>query len=380
MAIYLDFAAATPLDAQVEQAMRPYLKNAFFNPSADYLAARKVKKDISAARARVAAILGAKPSEIIFTAGGSEANNLAIKGVMDLYPKSNVVVSAIEHESVLAPARNYESREVSVSHDGLIDLEHLSRQIDDRTVLVSIMYANNEVGTIQPLRQVARLIEQIRNERLKAGNNALPLLLHSDACQAANFLDLHVSRLKVDLMSLNGGKIYGPKQSGVLYARSGLKLKPLIEGGGQEANLRSGTENVAGIIGFATALSIAQENRQIESLREAQIRDYFAAALSELFGAKIKINGSTKSRLPNNLHVTFQGKDNETLLIGLDQAGIMAASGSACSAAKNVVASHVLLAMGLSEAEARSSLRFSLGRTSTRAQIERTVRVLAALR
>src|SRR5512146_41120 len=260
--VYLDHAAATPVDDMVLTAMRPYWQAKLFNPSAPYSNALEVKKDLNEARSKVAYWLGARSSEIIFTAGGTEANNLAVHGVMRQFPEGNVAVSALEHESVLEPARNYDCREVKIQPDGRLDLADLRRKIDDKTVLVSVMYANNEIGTIQPVREVAKLINDLRRQR---GPKGLPLYLHTDACQAANYLDLHVSRLGVDLMSLNGGKIYGPKQSGALYAKAGVQLKPLIEGGGQERGLRSGTENVAGSVGFSAALDLAQTTRHEET-------------------------------------------------------------------------------------------------------------------
>lgn len=375
-AIYLDYAAATPLDERVLAAMQPYFSDKFYNPSATYLAAKDVANDLKAARATVAAVLGARPSEVIFTAGGTEANNLAIHGIMRQYPEANVLCSAIEHESVIAPAERYDHRLAAVDARGIIDLEKLAILIDDRTVLMSIMYANNEIGTVQPIRELAQLIEQVRKQRRQAGNT-LPLLLHTDAAQAANYLDLHVARLGVDLMTLNGGKIYGPKQSGVLYVKAGLRLQPLIDGGGQEQGLRSGTESVANAVGFAAALELTQAMRhdevsRLQSLQKQLIHDVLAAVPTA------QLNGSKSRRLPNNVHLTFPGHDNERLLMQLDEAGIMAAAGSACSAS-NEEPSHVLKALGLSEADAQSSLRFTLGRQTTEQHIKTLAGTLAQL-
>ena len=374
--IYLDFAAATPVDETVLQSMQPFLTQQFYNPSADYQAARNIKRTLNEARASVASYLGAKPGELFFCAGGTEANNLAIKGVMDLYPEAKVLTSSIEHESVLAPAKRYRRTLINVDPKGRIDLEHLTASIDDSVALVSVMYANNEVGTIQPLKQIGAIIAKVRAER-KEAKNKLPLLFHTDACQAANYLDLHVSRLGVDLMTLNGGKIYGPKQSAVLFVKRGTFLQPLIDGGGQELGIRSGTENVAADIGFAHALKLAQSQRDEQNAETAKLRDYFIEQLQKEIKTAV-INGSLNQRLANNIHVSFTGADNEVLLMALDQAGIMAAAGSACSAA-HAESSHVLLAMGLSDTQARSSLRFSLGRTSQKADIERTISVLKTL-
>ncbi|MDB5185248.1 MAG: Aminotransferase [Candidatus Saccharibacteria bacterium] len=374
--IYLDYAAATPLDERVLAAMQPYLTGVFYNPSATYVAAQKVKAELLAARTLVAHWLGARPSEVVFTAGGTEANNLAIHGVMRQHPGTNLVVSAIEHSAVLAPAAAYDCRQALVDTKGITDLEHLRSQIDDQTVLVSIMYANNEIGTVQPLRQIGQLIADIRADRKKAGN-ALPLYFHTDACQAANYLDIHTARLGVDLLSLNGSKIYGPKQTGVLYVKRGLSLTPLVDGGGQERGLRSGTENVAGAVGFATALDLAQQQRHDESKRLQLLQKTFIDLIHQQLPAAV-LNGSLTHRLPNNVHLTLPGQDNERLLIALDEQGIMAAAGSACSASSEE-ASKVLAAIGLSEAEARASLRFTMGRGTTGAELEHTVQVLARL-
>jgi cysteine desulfurase len=382
--IYLDYAAATPLDERALTAMGPYFAENFYNPSATYLAATRVAKDLLTAHGTVAHWLGARPSEIIFTAGGTEANNLAIQGVMRHYPDVNVVVSAVEHESVLLSAALFERRIAPVDRDGAVDLARLAELIDDKTVLVSIMYANNEVGTIQPVREIGKIIKQKRADRVKKRtdrtsqfanpHSQIPLYLHTDAAQAANYLDLHAARLGADLLTLNGGKIYGPKQSGVLFARSGIELQPLILGGGQERGLRSGTENVAAAIGLATALEIAQTVRHEESARLQDLQEYFIGELGA-HAPGATINGSRKKRLANNVHVTFPGLDNERLLMRLDEAGIMAAAGSACSAS-NDAPSHVLCAMGRSDDEARSSIRFTMGRATVRADIDRTIAAL----
>ena len=356
--------------------MQPYLRNQFYNPSATYQAARAVYKAVEAARASVANWFGSRPSEVIFTAGGTEANNLAIHGVMRQYPTANVVVSAIEHSAVLEPARQYDCREASVAVDGRLDLAELGSKIDDQTVLVSIMYANNEIGTVQPIHEVAGLLATIKKQRRTDGNK-LPLYLHSDACQAGNYLDIHTSRLGVDLMTINGGKLYGPKQSGALYVKGSLVLLPLIYGGGQERGLRSGTENVAGAIGLAVALDLAQQERHAETKRLQALQQVFYKLLETQLPS-ITINGSRKHRLPNNLHLTVPGFDNERLLIQLDEAGVMAAAGSACSASDEE-ASHVLRALGLSTDVAQSSLRFSMGRATELNMIERTVQLLAKL-
>jgi cysteine desulfurase len=374
--IYFDYAAATPLDPQVLETMLPYLKDNFYNPSANYTPALEIRQALAAARAKVAHWMGAKSSEIIFTAGGTESNNLAIHGIMRQYTDGNMVTMATEHDSVLVPARRHECREVAVKPDGVIDLADLRNKIDSKTVLASISYANNEIGTVQPMREVSRLIEEIRSQRQTEGNNR-PIYLHSDACQAGNYLDLHVARLGIDLMTLDGSKVYGPKQSGCLYVKAGVKLQPLIDGGHQENGLRGGTENVAGSIGFGAALEQAQQMRPEEVNRLAKLRDDFMEQLEEAIPSAT-INGSRKYRLPNNVHLTIPGQDNERLLMQLDQLGILAGAGSACNASDEDP-SHVLRAIGLTDADARASLRFTLGRQTTAADIEYAVKTLAGL-
>lgn len=374
--IYLDYAAATPVDDSVLSVMKPYFSTNFYNPSATYLSAQAVRNDIREARESVARAIGARYSEIVFTAGGTEANNLCITGIMQKYPNTNVVVSATEHDSILDTAKRYNHTIVPVLTDGRINVDLLRASISAHTVLVSIMYANNEIGTVQPLRHISHMIEEIREERRKAGND-LPLYFHTDACQAANYLHLHVHKLGVDMMTLNGGKMYGPKQSGMLYVKTGVEIAPLIYGGGQEWKLRSGTENVPAIIGFSHAFKQAVE-LQAESAKNAeQLQQHFIAKVLASI-PKAQINGTLKYRLPNNVHVTFEGHDNERLMMELDEAGIMCAVGSACSAS-NDEPSHVLKAIGLSDEHAQSSLRFTFGKHTTKQDINRTVSVLTKL-
>jgi cysteine desulfurase len=376
MVIYLDHAAATPLSPAVLKVMQPYLTDRYFNASATYLAARDVAKDLAVARASVAKVLGVRPAEIIFTAGGTEANNLAIQGVMEAHPDGNVVVSAIEHESVLEPAHKYQCQEAKVNPEGIVDVDDLSRRINHSTVLVSVMYANNEIGSIQPLAAISRLIRETLVRRKQIGNN-LPLYLHTDACQAGNYLHLLVDKLGVDMMTLNAGKLYGPKQTGALYVKAGIQLSPQILGGGQEYGMRSGTENVANIIGFASALAEAQNLRSSEAKRLSGLRDSFITFLNKKI-PQVGITANPKHILPNNIHLTIPGHDNERLMMALDEQGIMCAVGSACSASSDDP-SHVLKAIGLSDEEARASLRFTMGRSTTKQDVSQTVDALAKL-
>ncbi len=375
--IYLDYAAATPMHPLVTKAMERYLSDRFHNPSAQYLAGKQVAADLSKAREEVAHWLGARPSEVVFTAGGSEANNLAISGVMQQFAGANIVVSAIEHEAVLAPASQYKVHLAKVQQDGVIDLAALEACIDDKTVLVSVMYANNEIGTIQPLKEISSIVAEVRKARSRSGNK-LPIYLHTDACQAAAWLDLHVHKLGVDLMTINAGKIYGPKQCGALFVKTGTKLKPQILGGGQEQGRRSGTENVAGIVGFAKALDLVQSDRHKESARVKALQADFIALLTTATIANVKVNGSLRQRLPNNIHITIPDQDNERLMMQLDEFGIQCAVGSACSASSDLP-SHVLKAIGLSDAEAQASLRFSMGVATSQKDVETTVKTLASI-
>lgn len=381
MQVYLDYAAATPLDRDVQNAMKPFFDREFYNPSALYSKSTAVKQKLDTARQQIASVVGVRPSEVIFAAGGTEANNLAIQGVATQFPGKHIVYSALEHESVRKPIEwlvqnGWTATEVRPEKDGRMDAKKITKAVTEDTVLVSVMYVNNEIGTIQPIREIASNLQFISEKRVQA-KNTLPLYFHTDACQAANYLDIHTHRLGVDLMTLNGGKIYGPKQSGVLIKHANVQLQPLLWGGEQEQNYRSGTENVAGCIGFSTALAVAQDKRKQEAKRLTELQNWFFKEVASKTG-KITMNGSQKHRLPNNLHISVSGQDNERLLYALDAKGIMCATGSACSASKTE-ASHVLLAIGQSEAEARQSLRLTMGRGTTKAKLQYVVNSLLEL-
>ncbi len=373
--VYLDYAAATPVSEEVLKAMQPYFNDIFYNPSATYLAARQAKAALESARAKIAQLLGSKPTEIIFTAGATEANNLALAGVKKRFPDSQLLISAIEHESVLAPAKKLGGRLISVDTKGVVRIDQMKKLISPNTSLISVILVNNEIGTLQPIRGIALLVKQIREERLSKGNK-LPLYLHTDAAQAANWLDLQVSRLGVDLMTINSGKIYGPKQSGILYVKAGVQLEPLIIGGGQEMGIRAGTENVAGAIGLATALELAQQRKSAEVKRISELKTQFIEGIERI--ANAQINGSLKMSAPHIISVTFGGADNERLMMELDERGIQAAVGSACSASSDEL-SHVLKAIGLSDEQARSTLRFSFGRLTSQEDITKTLQTLKEL-
>ena len=366
---YFDYAAATPMLPEAIAVMEPFYSDAFYNPSALYLGARANRQELDTFRHMVASELGARPTEIIFTAGGTEANNLALVGVLQAFPGGHLVTTAIEHDSVLMPAARYPHTVVGVNAKGQVAVLDIVAAITDKTVLVSVMYANNEVGAIQPIKEIAQAIDAIKKRRKQEGNNT-PLYFHTDACQASNYLDMQVSKLGVDMMTINGGKVYGPKQSGALYVKAGMQLEPLILGGGQEWGMRSGTENLAAIAGFATAWQKVRHNYHAEAKKTAELRDVVVATLEKALPGCIANGPRGNHRLANNIHVTFNGVDNERLLMELDEQGYQIATGSACSASSDEP-SHVLKAMGISDKAAQNSVRITLGRYSTNESVNK---------
>lgn len=368
MMIYLDNAAATPVDSRVLAAMMPYFSDEFYNPSAAYLSARKVRADVEEARHTLAKLIGAKSAEIIVTAGATESINLALGGV-----DGRIVTVAVEHASVLETARQRDGRVLAVDDKGRISLDELRGSLTDDVTLVSVGYVNSETGVVQNMRAIAEVIQTVRDERQVRGV-ITPLYLHTDASQAAGLLDLNVSRLGVDLMTLNAGKCYGPKQVGLLYVRAGIHLKPLILGGGQEMGLRSGTENVTGIIGFAKALELAEKLRGSEVKRLSELRSKLKQYLINNL-PDVHINENTKANSPAILNISVPGVDGERVVFGLDERGVQVATGSACAANKGV-RSHVLTAMGLDEVAVDGSLRISMGRFTTEQDINQAGQII----
>lgn len=368
MMIYLDNAAATPVDSRVLAAMMPYFSDEFYNPSAAYLSARKVRADVEEARHTLAKLIGAKSAEIIVTAGATESINLALGGV-----DGRIVTVAVEHASVLETARQRDGCVLTVDDKGRISLDELRGSLTDDVTLVSVGYVNSETGVAQNMRAIAEVIQTVRDERQVRGVTT-PLYLHTDASQAAGLLDLNVSRLGVDLMTLNAGKCYGPKQVGLLYVRAGIHLKPLILGGGQEMGLRSGTENVTGIIGFAKALELAEKLRGSEVKRLSELRSKLKQYLVNNL-PDVRINENTKANSPAILNISVPGVDGERVVFGLDERGVQVATGSACAANKGV-RSHVLTAMGLDEAAVDGSLRISMGRFTTEQDINQAGQII----
>ena len=365
--VYLDYAAATPVDPEVAAAMMPYLTERFWNPSAPYARAREVRDDVERARGAIARLIGARPDNLVFTAGATEANNLAFAAV-----EGHVVVDAIEHESVLACAATHARKTVRVGADGLVDPAVVARAIRPDTELVSVELANGEIGCVQPVREIARVVAAERARRLEAGEG-VPLYLHTDASQAVGALAVNVGSLGVDLLTLSAAKIYGPKQVGLLWASDDVCLRPLVYGGGQEGGVRSGTENVAGILGFARAMELAGERRGEESRRLAALRERLRSGICECVPwAVVSGPRSAKRRLPGLLHVAFAGIEARRLVIALERAGVSAGTGSACAASRMRV-SHVLEAIGMPRPLAEGSLRLTLGRPTTEEDVDYVV-------
>ncbi len=366
--IYLDHAAATPVDARVLKTMEPYFTEDFFNPSAAYLPAKKVATDYEAAKATIAHAIGAKSSDLVMTAGATEANNLTFTSVLNGRSSRSVLYLVTEHDSVRRVAERYGGEAIKVLPNGLVDLADLKRKITDETELISIALVNNELGTIQPLSEISQIIREVKLDRMKRGIRT-QLLLHSDASQALSLLDINVARLGVDLMTLNAAKVYGPKGVGALYVSHDAKLSPLTFGGGQENGLRSGTENVPGVIGFAKAVELAKKHLNGNRKKYASWRKIL---ISGLEGCEL-IN--KKHSLDSFVVVCYDGLDAERLVFLLEEQGVYVATGAACAASKGV-RSHVLAAIGLSESQIAGSLRLTLGETNDGEQIHEVVQII----
>ena len=370
--IYLDHAATTPLRPEVRAAMEPFLSaDGFGNPSSLHADGQRAQRALDAARDMLAQALGGQFSEITFTSGGTEADNAALIGVLLARgPGSHLVTTQIEHEAVGETARFLEKLGfgvtiVPVDEFGGVSPQAVADALTDRTVLVSVMHANNEVGTVQPLREIAEIA------------HARGAYLHTDAVQTFGQLPVNVHALGADLVTVSAHKIYGPKGAGALYVRSGISIEPLLHGGGQERERRAGTENVPAIVGFGEAVRLMLPEREPEAARLTSLRGVSLDALRRRIPS-IVLNGHPTERLPNNLNVSFPGLDAETLLLALDRAGVSASSGSACTSG-SIEPSHVLSAMGLPDDRVRSAVRLTLGRGTTREQVDRAVDILAGI-
>lgn len=374
--VYLDHAATTPTRAEVVARMQPYFSEFFGNPSSIYGLGRKSQDAIDTAHETAARALNCRPTEIVFTGGGSEADNLAIKGIAYAQRRrgNHIITSAIEHHAVLHTCQRLEQEGYTVTYlpvdeHGMVSPADVEAAITDQTALVTIMYANNEVGTIQQIAEIGRICHAHR------------VPFHTDAVQAGGLLDLDVTQLQVDLLTLSAHKFYGPKGVGILYIRQGTRLQPQVLGGSQERNRRAGTENVPGIVGAAAALELARGEREAETARLLFLRDRLIAGMLAL--PDVRLTGHPTQRMPNSASFTLAGVEGESLLLNLDLVDIAASSGSACTSG-DIEPSHVLTAMGISAAQARGALRLTLGRTNTEEDIvymlERIGEILPRLR
>ena len=370
--IYLDHAATTPTHPEVVKAVLPFFTDAFGNPSSIYSYGQEARGAVEEARTKVAELIGARSEEIIFTSGGTEADNFALKGVAFANePRGNhIITTSIEHHAVLEVCKFLERRGFRITYlpvdkYGLVDLDDVRKAITDKTILISVMHANNEVGTVEPVEEIGRIARE-------AG-----VYFHSDAVQTVGHIPVNVDKLKVDLLAISAHKLYGPKGVGALYVRKGTKLVSLMHGGEQEKRRRAGTENVPAIVGLGKAVELAGQEIGQEAERLACLRDKLIKGLGEKID-HIRLNGHPTRRLPNNVNVSVDFVEGESMLLNLDLEGICASTGSACSSA-SLEPSHVLLALGLPPEQAHGSLRFTLGRENTEADIERVLKVLPGI-
>ncbi len=358
--IYLDNAATTKTRKEVVEEMKPYFSEIYGNPSSSNNIGKKAKEAVENARERIAKILDCHAPEIIFTSSGTESNNLAIQGVAKSFKKGHIITTKVEHHSVLHACeylekQGFEVTYLAVDQYGMASAEQVKKAIKENTILVTIIYANNEIGTINPIKEISKICKEKK------------VLFHTDACQAGCSLEINAKELGVDFMTLNGSKIYGPKGTGILYVKQGTKIQPIIYGGEQEFGLRSGTENVPGIIGFAKALELCQKEKDSETKRLTKLRDKLIKELLEM--KNTILNGHPEQRLPNNVNISFKGIEAQALLLYLDDEGIYASTGSACTST-NLEASHVIKAIGRLNSLALGTLRFSLGRENTEEEID----------
>lgn len=370
--VYADNAATTPVTEPVLRAMMPYLTESYGNPSSLYSKGREAKRALELAREDIAECIAAQPGEIYFTAGGSESDNWAIKGIAHesaAQGKRHLITTRFEHHAVLHTAEALEREGFSVTYldvheNGLVTAEEVAAAIRPDTSLVSVMYANNEIGTIQPIAQIGAICRE------------RGVLFHTDAVQAAGILPINVAEQHIDLLSLSGHKLHAPKGIGALYVRRGIPIQNLIDGGSQERGRRAGTENLASIIGLATALRIACSGMEVRAERLRVLRDRLIDEMLKIPGSSL--NGDREHRLPGNVNLCFEGVDGEAMLLLLDRRGICASSGSACTSG-SLDASHVLLALGISPKLAKGSLRLTLGEQNTEEDVDYILRILPAV-
>lgn len=361
--IYLDHAAATPVSEKAKKAMGPYLSELFFNPSASYLSATNVRHDYEAAKDRIGHVIGAKGADIIITAGATESINLAFNA---LKPDAKVLISAIEHASVFETAKKFNCEEIAVDKFGKVLIDDLKRKLTKDTEMVSVSLVSNELGTIEPIAEIAEIVKNERLRRKLAGETT-PIYLHCDASQGLGLIEVKVGRLGIDLLTINSAKIYGPKGIGALYVGHNVKMQPLIVGGGQEMGLRSGTENVVGVMGFATAIEEAEKHLNGERKRLATLRKIFINELSKI--PEIIFLGNPKNQLVSFIPFSIPGVDAERLIFTLENEEIYVSTGAACSASKGIK-SRALTAIGLNDEEIAGSLRITLGKLNDEENIK----------
>lgn len=370
--VYFDNAATTKLDEKVLESMMPYLKENYGNASSIYKLAREARKAVEESREKIAKIINCKPSEIYFTASGSESDNTAIKGIARNYKNkgNHIITSKIEHPAVLESCKELENEGfevtyISVDENGIVNLEELKNAIKPTTILITVMFANNEIGTIEPIKEIGEIAKE---------NN---IYFHTDAVQAMGNLKIDVKELNVDSLSMSSHKFYGPKGVGALYVRDGVGFKKYISGGHQEKNKRAGTENVPGIVGMANALELAYAELDEHSARTKELRDYYEKEIESRI-PYIKMNGDKEKRLPGNSNISFRFIEGEGLLLNLDLKGICASSGSACTSG-SLDPSHVLLAIGLPHEIAHGSLRISIGKYNTKEEVDYLIEQLVEI-
>lgn len=412
--IYLDYAATTPVAPEVFEAMKPYFSEKFGNPSSVHGYGQEARSAIDKARGSVARFLDCEPSEILFTGGGSESDNLAIRGVVESvlpefrgrHKKPHIVTSAIEHHAVLNTVKDLasegkiEATYVAPDKDGVLNTQQVVRAIRENTVLVSIMYVNNEIGTVQPIREIGKIVEKENLGRLEKNPNARKIFFHTDAVQATEYFEMGTKYLHVDLLTMTAHKIYGPKGVGLLFVKKGTPIKPEITGGGQEYKKRAGTENVAGIVGFGKAVEmiIAERKesssvshpelisgsqeipklvRNDESIRIIKYRDKLIKGIVDSIPDS-ELNGTDICRSPNNANFSFRGVEGESVILNLDMLGIAVSTGSACTSG-SLEPSHVITGIGYDEERAHSSIRFTFGRHTTDEEIDKVLEILPGI-
>ena len=366
MRVYLDHAATTPVDEEVLEEMLPYFTQKYGNASSLHSFGREARDAIERSRERVAELIGAESEEIIFTAGGTESDNIAIKGIAFREGKGHIITSQIEHPAVMATCQHLEKKGFDVTYlpvdkYGMVSPEDVENAIRDDTILITIMHANNEIGTVEPIEEIAKIARE--NE----------IVFHTDAVQSVGKIPVNVKRIGMDMLSISAHKIYGPKGVGALYIKKGTKIEAIIHGGGHEKGLRPSTENVPGIVGLGKACELAEKRMEEDMKRMQRLRDKLIKSVLEI--EESYLNGHPEKRLPNNAHFRFAAVEGESLILSLDDKGIAGSTGSACSS-KKLKPSHVLMAIGLNEVQAHGSLRLTLGRENTEEEIDYVIEVL----